>query len=122
MCQVLEVQDGEARVQVPKLTDKLLAAETRHVAVGHHQIVGQLSVPGSDQACFPIRDRHHVVPRHPERAHQEIPDSGLVIHNQDAGRRRGHSSHDEVSRCRECTRQFGTPLVGRLTSSGEVLA
>jgi hypothetical protein len=120
MRQVVEMQDGKAGIELAKVPNELLAAEPRHVAVGHDQVVGQIGAPCRRESGLTVPHSYHIIARQSEGSYQELPDGRLVIHNQDAGRARGHVS-TEVSRCCECTRQFTSPLVGRLTAPGALL-
>jgi hypothetical protein len=115
------VQDGKAGVELAKVPNELLAAEPWHVAVGYSQVVGQIGAPGRCESGLSVPHSHDIIARQFEGSYQKLSNGGLVIHNQDAGRGRGHVS-TEVSRCCDCTRQFTSPLVGRLTAKGEVLA
>ena len=52
--QVVEVENRWPRVQLAKMTDEFLAAETRHVAVGLDEVVGQLRTLRGSQSRFAV--------------------------------------------------------------------
>ena len=74
------------------MTDELLAAQTRHVAVGHDEVVGQRRTFGCSQSGFAVPNSNDFVTRLTECADQQLSDSGFVIHDQDTRGAGGHVS------------------------------